>query len=652
MSIAKMKRLQMIALDSDREVLLDRMVHLGCVHMSEVSADPEELHALPLLQRQDSCLGDRQSQQRELHMALEALSQASPPKGGMLRPRKRISDRDFLNDETLRHQLDLAEEINGHVAETSRLQAKIVRLQTEQMTLAPWQELDLPLETDHTRNVKILTGTLPAATDWQTVCGELADQVGEAELYLLSEGNEQKCVLLLCHMAVLDAAMELLRGCGFAVSQLTGMTGTVQENLRRIADEITETEHDLQNEKEALSALVPQRGALQQCADRITLEIHREENREHLMTDGCIFCMDGWVPEKKTAQLEEMLGGFDCAWDLRDPTEEEIPDVPVKLENNRVTRSLNGITEMYSLPVYNGVDPNPLMAPFFIFFFGMMMADMAYGLIMIIGSLVFLKKARPAEDKRNFAELILWCGVATFIVGAMTGGFFGDFIPQLVKLINPESTFQMPALFTPLDDMIAILLGSLALGVVQIFTGMTVSVVKKVKDGHVADAIFDEVAWWLILIGVALAVLKIGNVAGVPVVLCIGGVMLIYGATRNAKGIGKLTSLVGVLYNGVTGFFSDILSYVRLMALMLAGSVLAQVFNTLGSVFGNVVGFVIVSLIGNALNLALNLLGCYVHDMRLQFLEFFGRFYQEGGKAYTPFNLKDTKYVEIIKEEQ
>ena len=147
-----------------------------------------------------------------------------------------------------------------------------------------------------------------------------------------------------------------------------------------------------------------------------------------------------------------------------------------------------------------------------------------------------------------------------------------------------------------------------------------------------------------------MALLDVGSVGGVPVVLCIGGVMLLYGAGRSKKGFGKVTGVVAAVYNGVTGFFSDILSYVRLMALMLSGAVLAQVFNMLGATTGNIVTFIIISLVGNTLNLALNLLGCYVHDMRLQFLEFFGRFYKDGGKAFRPLCMQ-SNYVEIVKEE-
>ena len=302
------------------------------------------------------------------------------------------------------------------------------------------------------------------------------------------------------------------------------------------------------------------------------------------------------------------------------------------------------------MPAYDGVDPNPVMAPFFILFFGMMMADMGYGLLMIFLPLLYLKKARPPQSKRGFIELILWCGIVTFIFGALTGGFFGDFIPQLCKVIDPASTFELPSLFSPLNDTMAIMIGSMVLGGIQILIGMTISVVKKTRDGHFADALWDEITWWVILAGGAMALLKVGSVAGVPVVLVIGVLMLVYGSGRGKKGFGKVTGLVSAVYNGVTGFFSDILSYVRLMALMLSGAVLAQVFNMLGATTGNVVGFVVIALIGNALNLALNLLGCYVHDMRLQFLEFFGRFYKEGGKSYRPLSV-ETQYVEVMKED-
>ena len=290
------------------------------------------------------------------------------------------------------------------------------------------------------------------------------------------------------------------------------------------------------------------------------------------------------------------------------------------------------------------------MAPFFILFYGIMMADMGYGLLMIGGAIFALKKLRPREGMRNFMELLLLCGISTFIVGALTGGFFGDFLPQLAQIIDPNTTFTaLPALFTPLEDTMAILVGSLVLGFIQIVTGQVVSFVKKFKDGHGRDGIWDELPWWVIYLGVGLLALGVGNVAGYPVVLIIGIILMVIGSSRNARGFGKVGAVVGAVYNGVTGIFGDVLSYARLMALMLSGSIIASVFNTLGGITGNVVAFVIIAMVGNALNFALNLLGCYVHDLRLQCLEFFKTFYQDGGVPFRPLRI-DTKYVDIEEE--
>lgn len=651
MAIAKMKHLQLIALQSDRERLMDKLLHLGSVEIS----DPEKLTEDPqwdsLLHRDDSQLAEAKNTLRQLELALDNLKKVNggKSKGGLLAPRPQISETEFLDEAALHRQLELADEVRGHATESARLLAAATRLRGDFAALAPWKELDVPLESLSTRTCVLEPGAVPANTDFTAIEGALADSAPEAAVFLLSAGKEQKCLLLVCHRSVYNQALECLRTFGFTMGQLKGRTGTVEENAAALKKEWQDTVEKQEKEQAALMKLADRMDELQLCCDRMATRIQQEENRQRLLTDGCILAFEGWVPASGEKKLESLLAEFDCAYELREPTPEEYPEVPVKLNSNWLTRSMNCITEQYSLPAYDGVDPNPIMAPFFIFFFGMMMADMAYGLIMMIGTQVYLRKKRPAD--RSFMEMFFWCGISTFIFGALTGGFLGDFIPQLCKMINPASTFELPALFSPLNDTMAIMVGSLILGGIQIITGMTVSVVKKCTDGCFQDALWDEITWWVILLGGALAVLKAGSVAGVPVVLVVGIVMLVIGSGRGKKGFGKVTGFVSAVYNGVTGFFSDILSYVRLMALMLSGAVLAQVFNMLGATTGNIVTFVLISLIGNVLNLALNLLGCYVHDMRLQFLEFFGRFYKEGGKAYKPLSVQ-SKYVEILKEEK
>lgn len=313
----------------------------------------------------------------------------------------------------------------------------------------------------------------------------------------------------------------------------------------------------------------------------------------------------------------------------------------MQLRNNKLTRPLNMVTEMYSLPAYGTLDPNPLMAPFFILFYGIMMADMGYGLLMMIASVIISKKYRPKGTSGELFSLLGLCGLSTFIMGAMTGGFFGDFLTQLVAIVSPGTVFALPKLFDPLDDLTMILIGSMALGVVQIITGMAISLIEKCKRKKFLDVFFEEITWWIVFLGIALAVLKKGTA-----VLYLGCALVLLGPIVQGKGWGKLTGVFGSIYNHVTGYFGDILSYTRLMALMLAGSVIAQVFNMLAAMPGNVIAFLIISMLGNAMNFGLNLLGCYVHDLRLQCLEFFNKFYVDGGKPFRPMTL-DTEYVDL-----
>ena len=201
-------------------------------------------------------------------------------------------------------------------------------------------------------------------------------------------------------------------------------------------------------------------------------------------------------------------------------------------------------------------------------------------------------------------------------------------------------------MFNPLNDAMPVLIGALALGLAQIFTGMAASIMMKIKRGEVMSAICGEVTWYVIFIilgvGLAMGAIKPALIAIVVLIVLTQG----YGK----EGImGKVMGIFGSLYNNITGYFSDILSYSRLMALMLSGAVTAQVFNQLGAMTGNIIAFILISLIGNAINFGLNLLGCYVHDMRLQCLEFFGRFYEDGGKKFVPLRT-DTTYYDIVNE--
>ena len=649
MSIVKMKHIRLFGMAADRETLLRQLQHLGCVEISEPTdklADPDWA---ALTRVDDAGLARVKADAALLNAALNTLKGIGKEKGGLLQARPEVTEGQLFDEGLRASAMEAAQAVNAQEKRISAIQNEQGKLRAQKAALTPWLELDIPLETTGTREVSATFGAVMSTVALDTVKQALEEAAELVEVIPAGKDREFQYVLILCHRSTEETAFETLKKFGFSRSSLRGWTGTARENTDRLEGELRRLEGELEAAKSAIAALVPHREDIKLCIDRMTQEIQREEYKGRLLQSQATIFFEGWVPAENLPALEKVLGQYPAAWEANDPAPEEYPQVPIKLKNNKLTRPLNMVTNMYVLPAYDGVDPNPLMAPFFIFFFGLMMADMGYGILMVAAALVVIYKMKPKDGMADFAGLLLLCGISTFLMGALTGGFFGDFIPQIAKIINPASTLALPALFTPLNDTLAILIGSLVLGLIQIITGMIISVVRKVQTGDVADAIWSEVTWWIILGGAALAILGIGSVGGYPVVLIVGLVMLVIGSTRNAKGFGKLTALIGAVYNGATGFFSDILSYARLMALMLAGSVIAQVFNTLGSVTGNVVGFVIISFIGNMLNFALNLLGCYVHDLRLQCLEFFGRFYKEGGKPFRPLFIH-TKYVDIKEE--
>ena len=653
MAIVKMKRLRLLGLRSDRERLLRPLQSLGCVEFREPAIDLSDPEWSELTKPEGSGLAKAKEQHQQLDSALTVLGRYVPAKGALLAARPVLTEAELFDDGVYADGLAAAWEITDAERALAACQAEQAKLQTQKASLEPWLPLDVPLETEGDATVSIIFGAVPSKVDFAAFEAAVAQAADAAQLFPAGSDRELQYFLLICHASVQQDCSDAMRPFGYSRVTLRGWTGTAADNIRALDNHIAALERQAEGHKDHIAALGDKRDLLRLCVDRSSQEISREENKARLIDTGAAFLLEGWLPADKEGELSSLLAGFTCAWETADPVAEEYPEVPVQLKNNVVTRSMNTITEMYSLPAYDGVDANPLMAPFFIVIFGLMMADMAYGLLIMLGTGIYLKKAKPKDP--YFMEMFFWCGISTFIVGALTGGFFGDFIPQLLALMGIE--FTMPALFSPMDDTLAIMIGSVALGFVQIITGMAVSVCHKTKKGDFLDALFNEITWWIILAG--LAVWLCGSMLAVlpPVfgtvglgMLIVGGLMLVLGGTRNAKGFGKVTSFVGIVYNGVTGFFSDALSYVRIMALMLSGSVIASVFNTLGATTGFVPVFIVISLLGNILNFALCVLGAYVHDLRLQCLEFFGRFYEEGGKPYRPLSV-DTKYVDIIKEE-
>ena len=647
MAIVAMRHLRLIGLQSEREEMLRRLQHLGCLEITE----PEPAADDPLLEKlripEAAELQRIREQYTAAEQALQTLAEHTPKEKTRLEPLPTIAERALTEPTELANGRDAAGRLNEYRSELTALQSRSEKLAAEEAQLLPWESLTMPLECATTEKVLIQMGTLPAVVPPEQI-QEALEAAGELyEFREISADRERRYAVLTVHISQAEDHIAALKALGWSCVALGDRRGTAGENLaalRREQAELAERKVALEQE---IAKCANQKPELRQLSDASRIEIDRGEAKSRTRDTAETFLLEGWFPAENTKELEMLLEGCTCAWQMTDPAPEDYLRVPVKLKNNRFTQPLNMVTEMYSLPAYGSLDPNPYMAPFFILFYGIMMADMGYGLLMMLASLIVLKKKQPTGGSYNFFALLGLCGISTFFMGALTGGFFGDFIPQMLKVINPESTFTWfwQPLFSPINDIIMVMLGSLALGCVQILVGMVIGFIYKLKHGEIAEALCEEAAWWVIIgCGVALGVT--GNKVFLWVLLAV----LVISQSYGKKGIGgKIVGIGGSIYNHITGYFGDILSYVRLMALMLAGAVIAQVFNTLAAIPGNLIVFIIVSLLGNALNFALNLLGCYVHDMRLQCLEFFKYFYRDGGRAFKPVAAQP-KYYRIAEQ--
>ena len=634
-----MKHLRLLGMESEREALLKAMQDMECVEISSIDGSEEALKS-GFAKPDDKALMSAQEASRAYRTALASLDRFAPEKKGMFRKRQGVSRAAFFSAESEENARTAAETINKDTRRLGEIESERTKNEALRATLAPWLTVDAPLGgADGALAVFFGTVGLNVTDDALKALADSLDRL--LTWQQASSDRSLRYLLVMCHGSVKERALSALRDLGFSTVSFRGMTGTAKENDKALAENLAALEKERQEIEQRIAGLGGKREALLEASDRAATALRREEAKSRLVGTDKVFLLEGWLPADRCAALEKALKPFTCAIETREPTEDEYPQVPVQLKNNKLTRPLNMVTEMYSLPAYGTLDPNPLMAPFFILFYGIMMADMGYGLLMMIASVIISKKYRPKGTSGELFSLLGLCGISTFIMGALTGGFFGDFLTQLVAIVSTGTVFALPKLFDPLDDLTMILIGSMALGMVQIVTGMAISLIEKCKRKKFLDAFFEEITWWIVFIGIALLALGKG-----AAVLYVGCALVLLGPIVQGKGWGKLTGVFGSLYNHVTGYFGDILSYTRLMALMLAGSVIAQVFNMLAAMPGNVIAFIIISMLGNAMNFGLNLLGCYVHDLRLQCLEFFNKFYVDGGKPFRPMTL-DTEYVDL-----
>ena len=368
------------------------------------------------------------------------------------------------------------------------------------------------------------------------------------------------------------------------------------------------------------------------------------------------YILEAWVPADRADALDKTLddSGLALMYEIREPKEEEKP--PTYVENNAVVEPYQSVTNMFSAPAYREIDPNPFVAFFFFLFFGMMLADAGYGLVLTVLTGIVLAKQRPPKGQANLIKIIFMGSISTIIWGVVLGSYFG----------YSASDIGVWYWFNPIEEPMNMLYLSLAMGIFQMCFGLGINMVAMFRQKKPLDAISGTLSWYFMLLGLALAfgpslITSVSIPAWVKtvgyVMLGVGVFLLMLSGALHKKGAGKVSGALARLYD-IVNFFSDLMSYTRIFGLGLASAVIGMVFNEIGQVVMNlvpikaigIVAAAIVFLIGHTFNIGINALGAYVHNSRLQFVEFFGKFYTGGGELFRPLG-SEMKYYYISNQE-
>lgn len=651
MAMLPMKRLQALIPESHRDSLLRSLMALGCLEIIASAPDDADPRLTDRFLPDNTAPSDTQTHLEQVRTALAVMGRfTQAEKRSFLSPLRTVSSQDLENADLIGPIIDTAQFINRISDEIEALHGEEERLVTRKLFLAPWEPLDVPLDTRNLKQVSVLFGVCPAAVDTAVLKEGLFQLAHESELTVVSSDQEQHYLFLLCHQSLEQTVETFLKEAGFSRAAFKDIQGTALSNLqeydRRIRG-LQEKRTDLQNKLQDLKKFQQD---LELCFDALTLRAGREEAQRNLLQTARTSLITGWVPENRTDAVARELMLQDCAYAFADPQAHENP--PVAFKNTAIAAPFGIISALYGTPRYGSVvDPTPFMAPFFFIFFGMMVSDAAYGLILALGAIWALRQLKRPGFLRQLFTLVLYCGVSTAIWGLLFGSWFGDSIPAISKMLTGTAVFVKPLWFDPLKQPMVMLVFSFALGGLQILAGLGLSGWRQIRSGQWQDALFDVGFWYLLLIGAVLTLLKLPYGPEMAV-LGAAGIVLTAGRHENNPIKRVLTGFLS-LYN-VTGYLADVLSYSRLLALGLASAVIASVINAMGTIggrsLGGIIALIVIFILGHTFNLAINLVGAYVHASRLQYVEFFSKFYEGGGKPFTPFAMA-TKYVEVQKRE-
>lgn len=658
MNLAKltMKRIEIVALLEDRKKLIERLQRRGIIELLN-----EQNDALVKINTAEN-VSQFEKGISTAAQAKSILNEYAPSKKSLLEAfsdRRDIDKTEFGKHVEKRNlYLKNCYELLSYQKMIIENRAAIVRTQMMADALKIWLGLDVPMQFKGTKNTRCFIGIVPKQMTSEDILCEIANINPSIEMIdaeVISSYKEQTCIMVLCHKDIVERTFDALREIGFTQpSDPTKHEPKVR--MKRLENDLEKYNREIEENINKIKTYANSMTEIEFLIDYLTMRRDKYLALNKLGHTKNTFIITGYIPEKYVDKcVDELEKRFSVAINVTTPMEDE--DVPVLLENDGFSEPLESITEMYALPAKRDVDPSPIMAFFYYMFFGMMLSDAGYGVVMVVLSAVLLKKFKLKDSMKKTFKMFFFCGISTVFWGALFGSWFGDIVQVVGREFFNKEISGLAIWFDPIKDPMTLLLLAFVLGIIHLFVGLGVNFKILWCEGRKKDAVLDVIPVYLMVLGAA----PLGGsvLTTIPTVISsvgtymalTGVVLIVLTSSRSSKNIfARLGGGLYGLYNIASGYLSDILSYSRLLALGLATGSIAGVVNLMGTMVDNAVLkpilLIIVFLVGHPVNIAINLLGAYVHTNRLQFVEFFSKFYEGGGRVFSPLKV-NSQYIKF-----
>ncbi|MFY9482175.1 MAG: V-type ATP synthase subunit I [Tissierellaceae bacterium] len=645
MAIVKMSSFSLLAFEAERDNLLHELQKFEYVHFTNLEEEEVLLdESLQPVSIPESVV-DVDEEISKVRYSINQLSKYAVKDSGIKSLIEGKDNYTFSQLEEKALSIDYHptyERIRQIALETDKIEQEILSLTSKKDELANWEGLDYPIGSlEGFIQTEVVMGTIP-----KKFKDDFNEDLLDLELTYAEIINEDKDGIYLFAITAKEEysrLYEILRNYGFTTVSLDAQ-GSPKEEISNIGERLEILKLEKKKHEDQIRELSSNLAELEIVYEYLMNKKLRTMATENFLKTDSINVIKGYIPTDMEDEFTKVITntlGSAYYLEIKDADKDD-PDVPILLKNSKFTQAFESLTSMYALPRYNEVDPTPFLAPFYLAFFGMMVADAGYGLLMLIGTFIALKFANLTESQEKFIRFFHYLSYSTIAWGLFFGSFLGGIVP-LPGVMDPAAQYQ------------DLLIMSIVFGGIHLFFALGIQAYVNIRDKKYLDALFDVGFWYMALMGGIVFLLTmvvelnpvVATIAKWVMIAGMVGIVLTGGREAESVG-GKLAAGAYELY-GISSYVGDFVSYSRLMALGLSGGFIASAINMMVGMLSNsgIIGIllgVVVFVVGQLFNVFLSFLGAYVHTIRLTYVEFFGKFYEGGGKAFQMFR-SSPKYI-------